>query len=164
MVKTGKWFGIVVAIFAIGVAPLIDKAGGGLFDLMKNLAALYNIPLLAVVVMAIFSKRTPAVAAFVAIFAGVGFYAWFGLVNKIPDSDLRMFFGHELHWLHIAGINFVFLIVIMLICRFTCPRSERHEQSHSGDVDITPWKFALPAGIAILILIAVMYAAMSRFG
>ena len=156
MVRVGKIFGIIIAIGAILVAPLIAKAEGGLFDLMKNLAALYNIPLLAVVVMAIFSKRTPPIAAIVAIVGGFIFYAWFGLYKE------NNIFGHELHWLHVAGINFVLLIGLMLIFRFLKPLAEPYQQKHTGDVDIAPWKFARIAGIGILILIAIMYVTMSR--
>ncbi len=163
MVKTGKTFGIVIGILAILVAPLIDKAEGGLFDLMKNLAALYNIPLLAVVVMGIFTKRVPAVAAMVAIIFGFCFYACFGLglFGTFPKNSL---FGHEMHWLHIAGINFIVLIVLMFIIGKIAPRKEAYEQAHSGDVDVTPWKFAKISGVIILMLIAIMYFAMSKIG
>ena len=78
MVRTGKIFGIAIAIGAIAVAPMIQHASGGLFDLMKKLAAFYNIPLLAVVVTGIFSRRTPSVAAWAAVFVGVAFYGYFG--------------------------------------------------------------------------------------
>ncbi len=158
MVKVGKIFGILIALGAIVVAPFIAKASGGLFDLMKNLAALYNIPLLAVVVMAIFSKRTPAIAAVVAILGGFAFYAYFGLYQQ------NTIFGHTLHWLHVAGINFVLLIAVMLAIRFIKPRSEAYQQAHTGEVDLSPWKFAVPVGVVVLVLIALMYFGMSRIG
>ena len=46
MVKIGKIFGIIIAIGAILLGPF-DRWKGfdGLFDLMKKLAALYNIPI-----------------------------------------------------------------------------------------------------------------------
>ncbi len=53
MVKAGKKFGLIIAVGAISLAPLIGGVDG-LFDMMKKLAALYNIPLLAVVLMGIF--------------------------------------------------------------------------------------------------------------
>jgi len=163
MVRTGKIFGGVIAIGAIAVAPLIDKAEGGLFDLMKNLAALYNIPLLAVVVMGIFSKRVPSIAAIAAIIFGFVFYACFGLglFGVFPKNSL---FGQEMHWLHIAGINFIVLIILMFIIGKIAPRKEAYEQTYTDDVDITPWKFARLSGIIILVLIAVMYFTMSRIG
>ncbi|NNE91714.1 MAG: solute:sodium symporter family transporter [Verrucomicrobiales bacterium] len=164
MVKVGKIFGICVAIGAIAVAPLISKASGGLFDLMKNLAMLYNIPLLALVLLAIFSKRTPAFAVYVGVIVGIVFYTWFGFFQQVPDTGLRKFFGYELNWLHIGAINFALIMVIMLTIRYIRPRPEPYEQSHTGDVDITPWKWAKPCGIGVLVLIAAMYLLMSRFG
>ena len=45
MVKIGKIFGIIIAVSAIGLAPLIGGVDG-LFNLMKKLAALYNLSLI----------------------------------------------------------------------------------------------------------------------
>lgn len=162
MVKVGKVFGIAIAIGAILLAPMIDtlKAAGfdGLFDLMKNLAALYNIPLLAVVLMGIFHKRVSSAGAMTAIVVGFVFWAVFGLWQ---DNNLL---GWKMHWLHLAAINFVLITLIMVVMAQISPREEAYEQVYTDEVDITPWKGAKTCGIVILILIALMYFAMSRFG
>lgn len=158
MVRTGKIFGTVIAIGAISVAPMIADAQDGLFDLMKKLAAFYNIPLLAVVVVGMFSRRTPSFAAWAAVIVGVVFYGYFGFYM---DNTV---FGYPLHWLHIAGMNFVLLVVVMLAITKFAPREIAWEQPHSEDVDITPWRFATPVGILILIAIGAMYWGMSTLG
>ncbi|MDB4721681.1 solute:sodium symporter family transporter [Verrucomicrobiales bacterium] len=162
MVKVGKFFGIVIAIGAIVLAPMIDvlKEAGfdGLFDLMKNLAALYNIPLLAVVFMGIFHKRVTSEGAMSAIIVGFVFWAYFGLFK---ENNL---FGYEMHWLHLAAINFVLISTIMIVMAIINPREKAYEQTYTNDVDITPWKGAKACGIIILILIALMYWGMSFFG
>ncbi len=157
MVRVGKILGTIIAIGAIAVAPMIARASGGLFDLMKQLAAFYNIPLLAIVVVGVFSKRVPSVAAFAAVLVGIVFYGYFGMYagNQIA--------GHTFHWLHIAGMNFVLIVAVMLIIGKVAPRETPWVQEWSGDVDVTPWRFALPCGIGILVLIAAMYVTMSRF-
>ena len=157
MVSVGKKIGIVIAIGAICVAPLI-AGQESLFTLMKKLAALYNIPLIGIVVVGMFSKRAPSTAAIAGILTGFVFYAIFGLYfgNTI--------FGQEFHWLHVAGINFGLVVFVMAAVTLVKPRPEPYVATHSGDVDITPWKGAVPAGIGILILIGLMYWGMSFFG
>ena len=158
MVRTGKVLGIIFAVGAISVAPLIAQASGGLFDLMKQLAAFYNIPLLAIVVVGIFSKRVPSIAGFAAVAVGVVFYGYFGIYmgNTIA--------GTEFHWLHIAGMNFVLIVATMLLIGVVKPREKAYVQAYTEDVDVTPWKLATPVGIVVLVLIAAMYYSMSLFG
>ena len=158
MVRTGKVLGIIFAVGAISVAPLIAQASGGLFDLMKQLAAFYNIPLLAIVVVGIFSKRVPSIAGFAAVAVGVVFYGYFGMYmgNTIA--------GTEFHWLHIAGMNFVLIVATMLLIGVVKPRETAYVQTYTEDVDVTPWKLATPVGIIVLVLIAAMYYSMSLFG
>lgn len=158
MVRTGKILGIIIAIGAIAVAPMIAHASGGLFDLMKQLAAFYNIPLLAIVVVGIFSKRVPSSAAFAAVLVGVVFYGYFGMYM---DNTIL---GTKLHWLHIAGMNFVLIVVTMLLTGVLKPRETEYIQAYTEDVDVTPWKFATPVGVTVLILIGAMYYSMSLFG
>ena len=162
MVKAGKIFGIIIAVGAILLAPMIDtlKEAGfdGLFDLMKNLAALYNIPLLAVVLMGIFHKRVTSAGAMTAIVVGFVFWGVFGLWQ---ENNLL---GWKMDWLHLAAINFVLITFIMVVMALISPREEVYEQVYTGEVDITPWKGAKACGIVILVLIALMYLAMSRLG
>lgn len=158
MVRAGKVIGIVAGLIAIICAPFIEGFGEGLFTLMKQLAALYNIPLLAIVVVAVFSKRVPSIAAIVGVLVGAVFYS---VVALFLDNTL---FGVSFHWLHIAGMNFVLIIFTMLLIGAIKPREVPYEQTYTEDVDITPWKLATPVGIVVLILIAAMYYTMSKFG
>ena len=52
----------------------------------------------------------------------------------------------------------------MAVMALINPREEAYEQVYTDEVDITPWKGAKTCGIVILVLIALMYLAMSRFG
>lgn len=158
MVRVGKIIGVILALGSICVAPMIATAGTGLFDLMKQLAAIFNIPILSLVVVGMFSRRTPSIAAWAAVLVGVVFYGYFSLYmnNEI--------FGHEFHWLHVAGMNFALIVSVMLVITVIRPRESAWEQPYSEDVDITPWKFAVPAGVLILVAIALMYWTMSGLG
>ena len=154
MVRAGKWFGGAIAVAAIVAAPLIGAAGEQLFDLMKKFAALYNIPLLAITLVGIFIPKTPAIAAKVALITGFVFYAVFGLWQN------NHLFGIKMHWLHIAGLNFALLVAITAVS----PRAKPYRQRYTEEVDITPWRGAVPCGIAVVALVAIMYFALSRFG
>ena len=151
-VRFGKICGIVIAIGAIGVAPWIANFEGGLFDLMKKLAALYNVPLLALTVVGIFFPRVPALGAKLAIVCGFIFYAVFGLWYD------NVVFGYEMHWLHVAGVNGLICVGVMLVTGLIAPLKKPYVPTESKDVDITPWRWAWPAGIAICITVVVLYA------
>jgi SSS family solute:Na+ symporter len=107
VVWIGKIFGIGLAIFAMLLAPVIANAPDGLFTLMKKLGAIFNIPILAVVIMAMMNKSTPAWAAKISLFMGMATYCYF------TWGMGETFFGLEMHWLHFAAINFAFLCVFM---------------------------------------------------
>lgn len=158
MVRIGKIFGAVVAVGAIAMAPLIMHFEGGLFDLMKKLSALYNVPLLTITLVGIFCPRMPPIAAKIALVTGPVFYGVFGLWQN------NTIFGHQIHWLHLAGINIALLTLVMLIVGFIRPTPEPHEQVYTHDVDITPWRGLWPSAAIVLILIVVIYVWLSRFG
>ena len=74
------------------------------------------------------------------------------------------FHGFEVNGLHLAGINFLLLVAVMMVFRVLRPQAP-FEQQHSGGVDITPWKYARPAGLAIVVIVATMYLGLwYRFG
>ncbi|MEZ6063412.1 MAG: solute:sodium symporter family transporter [Planctomycetaceae bacterium] len=168
-VKVGKLIGVVMIPVTVGLAVFFNRLASvdGLFNLMKNIAAVLNIPLLAIVVMGIISRTAPARAANIALAAGMLFQGFFGVAmdNVIGIRSGDAVHGLQMHWLHLAAVNFVFLLILMAIITKLSPRSEPFEQQYTEDVDITPWTLAKPAGAALVILIAAMYAGMwARFG
>lgn len=159
-VRAGKIFGLVTVPVSVGLVLYFRLySDQGLFDAMKATAAILNIPMIAVVVVAFLSKRTPAVGANVALVVGIIFQSVFGIWM---DNNL---FGFSVHWLHLAGINFLLLLVIMAAFRLAMPRPEPFEQKYSEDVDITPWRFAKPVSLATVVIIAAMYLGLyAKFG
>lgn len=151
-VRVGKISAVaIIPISVILVLVFAPYAEGGLFDLMKSIAAVLNIPLLAIVFMGFISSRTSAIAANVALVVGVVFQSYFGIMmgNSV--------FGISMHWLHLAALNFCLLIAVMYLLRLAAPRPEPYVQEYSKDVDIVPWKLAGPVGVGVILLIAVMY-------
>ena len=160
-VRVGKIFGVVMIPLSIVLALMFSSLSekSGLFNTMKSIAAVLNIPLLSIVFMGFVSKRTPAIAANIGLVCGVCFQTWFGIINS------NTFFGVEMHFLHLAAINFLFIVSVMSGLRLAQPRPEPYEQKYSEDVDITPWKHAKLVGGITVVLIATMYLGMwAKFG
>lgn len=167
-VRVGKIFAVLAIPLSVVLVVFFKSYGQqGLFDLLIQYISVTNIPMITIVLVAMLSKRTPAIAVMVALIAGMAFQLFFGILN---GGDLGVtigdtFYGWKMHGLHLAGVNFVFLLLIMLVFRIVMPQPVPFEQKYSGDIDITPWKMAKPIGFGLVIVIAAIYLSMwSRFG
>ncbi|MGB0767145.1 MAG: solute:sodium symporter family transporter [Phycisphaeraceae bacterium] len=61
VVASGKWFGWIIAIVAMTLAPLLAKTDS-IFQYLQTMNAIYFIPLLAVVVVGLLTRRVGAAA------------------------------------------------------------------------------------------------------
>jgi len=64
-----------------------------------------------------------------------------------------------MHEFHFLGVVFFGLIMLMTAIRIAAPRKTPWIHEHSGDVDLTPWKFAKPLGIALGGFVLILYLA-----
>ena len=153
VVRIGKIFGTVVVPLSVLLTAMVagDAEKGGMFNTMKQYAAVIQIPLLTIIFVGFVSKRAPAMSAIAGLAAGMTFQFYFGVLED------NVVFGTKLHWLHVLFINFLVMLVVMTAIRYALPRSEPYVQQYSEDVEIIPWKLAKPCGIAIVIFIAAMY-------
>ncbi|MBX2850463.1 MAG: solute:sodium symporter family transporter [Phycisphaeraceae bacterium] len=164
VVASGKWFGWVTAVVAMTIAPLL-AGQESIFGFLQAMNAIYFIPILSVVVIGMLTKRVPGWSANVALVLGVGFLL---IGNFLPigtndqGGDLLLA-GGVMHNFHYVGLVFVSLVALMLVARLIKPRPEPWAHEHSKQVDITPWKFAVPAGIALVIAVIVIYAVFADF-
>lgn len=152
VVKNGKRFGILLAVFSMFIAPFIANAPNGLFGYLQEVNGCYSIPILTIVVMGYLNKRIPALGAKVAIFSGVGLYIIYLLLKYFvvgPDSLP--------HFLHVMAIIFVLNVGIMMAIGKWKPRPQDFIQDYTKQVDITAWKYARPVGIAICLLVVAIY-------
>ena len=101
VVKYGKYFGIVLAILSMFIAPLIANAPSGLFGYLQEVNGCYSIPILTIIIVGYMTKKVPALAAKIAILSGVILYS-------ISQFILKPYFGDENypHFLHIMAILF----------------------------------------------------------
>ncbi len=154
VVRAGKAFGWVLAIVAMTVAPLLAQTGS-IFGYLQKMNGIYFIPIFSVVLVGLLSKRVPPVAAKIALVAGfsiiaIGYFVFPGAVAKL----------HEFHFL---GVVFISLVALMLIIGKIRPRATAWVQQDSGDVDLTPWKRAVPVSIALVVIVIVVYVKFADF-
>ena len=173
VVKAGKTFGVILAIMAMFIAPLIDNAPDGLFGYLQKVNGCYSIPILTIIVVGYLTKKVPAIAAKIAVFSGVILYSisiFFlepNLKSKaIETAEAAGITGKELlyveanaypHFLHVMAILFILNIIIMLVIGQLRPRTSEYELQYTEQVDITPWKYVKQVGMAVCVIVILIY-------
>lgn len=152
VVNSSKVFGWIMAVAAMTIAPLL-AGQDSLFGYLQKMNAMYFIPILAVVIVGLLTKRVPAIAAKLALVGGCLIIA---LVYFVPPFTGLLDVVNNFHF--VAGV-FVLLVAMMLIFGKLHPRPTAWVHEDSGQVDLTPWKGSIPAGIVLLILVFAIYAA-----
>lgn len=178
IVKKGKLFGICLALIAMLIAPWIAYASDGLFGYLQEVNGIYSIPILTVIVIGYLSKYVPAMAGKIAIVLGSLLYIISQFIIKPMVQDAAVAKANvdgtlseaaiELvekaaypHFLHVMAILFFANVTIMLIIGFIKPRAEPFSLEHSKEVEITPWKYVVPAGIGIVVTVIGTYLVFS---
>ena len=152
VIKHGKRFGIILAIAAMFIAPLIANAGS-LFDYLQEINGIYSIPILTVIFIGFVTKRVPAIAAKIGIVSG-------SLLYILSQFVLKPFvFGEDnyLHFLDVMAILFVVNVFIMLLIGKFYPRDKEYIQEYTKQVNIKPWKPAKKVGVLICIIVIGIY-------
>ena len=175
-VKAGKFFGLIVAALAMFIAPLIANAPDGLFSYIQQALGSLSVPILAVVVMGMVSKKVPAIGAKFVLIGGVIMYLVSLLIlspyfidsaietakaSGITDADQLSLIKAQAypHFLHVMGILFVINIGIMLIFAAIKPVNEKdyYVPVITDEIDVTPWKHSKLVGILITLLVLSTY-------
>ena len=173
VVKYGKTFGVILAIAAMFIAPLIANAGS-LFDYLQEINGIYSIPIFSIIIVGYLTKRVPAIAAKIGLVSGCLLYiisqffmqphfvtAALEAAKSSGITDIAALALIEAqaypHFLDVMAILFFLNVVIMLIIGKIKPREEAFVQEYTKQVDITPWKYTKPAGIAICVIVIGVY-------
>ena len=85
---------VVIALFSFVIAPLLQFAPDGLWQIIRIFTGFYNIPVIAVVIVGLFTTRVPSIGPKVAIVFHIIFYSLFQFVFKdilqIHFLDIRI--------------------------------------------------------------------------
>ncbi|GAB3056604.1 solute:sodium symporter family transporter [Salinicoccus sesuvii] len=148
--RMGRFATIGFGLLTIIIAPFISIFPQGLFAVVQEFNGLYSMPLLAIVLVGFYSRKTSSLGAKVTFAFHVVTYASSKLL--IPD----------IHYLYVWSV--LFLLDLAILVAFSKLRPEKDDfefEKYKNKVDITPWKHVRVTGILILILVAAMYIVFS---
>lgn len=154
LVRIGKIFGTVLAIVSICVAPVVSFAPSGLYDFLQSCFGFFNVPILAAVIVGMFTRNVPARAAKVSIVMHVVLYS---ISKFIPALQ-------NVHYLYVLAVLFVLNVAVMLLIGKISPRTTPYVMQDVGAVDLTPWKYRKIAAIGALCLMCCVYLLFSPLG
>ena len=157
MVRAAKIFVVVTAIAAMIIAPLL-AGQESIFKYLQKMNGIYFIPIFAVVVVGMLNRRVPAVAGTVGLVVGVVTIA---LGYFLPDG-MNPVTGLGIHEFHFLGLVFALLVVIMLVIGAVKPRSIPWELVSGNTIDMTPWKNAKWASLALVLVVLGIYIGFAR--
>ena len=155
LVTKGKYVGILLAVFAMCVAPLIAKAPSGLFNYLQMVNGFYNVPIFTLIIFGMLNKTAPAWSAKVTlIFFMIGYgCTQLGIIKT------------DLHFLHVLAILFVVSVVFMYLMGEFFPTANRYDDSKDLHVvDTTNWNKAPVVSIAIILCVFGVYVLFSSMG
>jgi solute:Na+ symporter, SSS family len=159
LLRLSKWFGAALAVVSFFVSPLLMYAPDGLWELIRRFTGFFNIPVIAVVLVGIFAKRVPAVAAKAAIcFHVITYY--------LLVFGLEQLFGISIgiNYIHIYAILFFTEVAMMLVIGKISPRKEAWRFSPRPSVDMKPWKYTLFVSVVLISLMFAFYIVFSPIG
>lgn len=160
VVRSGKIFGWIVAVGAMCIAPLLDHPlikERGIFDYLQKMNGIYFIPIFAVVLIGMLTKRVPPIAAKVALVVG---FSAIAIGYFVPPFDTVVASLHEFHFL---GIVFSWLLILMLVIGEITPRETEFVQQDVKAVDMTPWRHSRSAGILLILIVFSIYISFADF-
>ena len=154
LIRAAKIVSLVIALFSFVAAPALQYAPDGLWQVIRVFTGFYNIPVITLVLVGLFTRRVPALAAKVA----VGFHlVAYGLLQFVLEVPLS--------FIHIYAILFLIEVAIMLVIGRLLPRSEPWSYTpRPGVVDMTPWRGAVPVSLLLVASIVLTYVVFSPWG
>ena len=154
LVRIGKRFGIVLAIISICIAPVVSLAPSGLYDFLQSCFGFFNVPILATVIIGMFTKYTPPIAPKAGLILHVVLYS----LTKTP------LFPIHCHYLYVLFFLFVFQIAFQLIMGKVRPTAQPYVMKDAKVVDMAPWKHGKKAAIICIVLMLALYTLFSPIG
>ncbi|MEM7081362.1 MAG: solute:sodium symporter family transporter [Pseudomonadota bacterium] len=155
LVRIAKIASVVIALFSFAVAPLLQFAPEGLWQIIRIFTGFYNIPIIVIVIVGLFTRRVPALAAKCVIVFHVVAYA---ILKFLLDDVVT------LHFIHLYAVLFVVEVIMMLAIGHWRPRANEWTYTVQSKVDLTPWRFAIPTAVLLMSCVVIVYALFSTIG
>ena len=153
LIRVAKITSLVIAVLSFVTAPLLMFAPEGLWQIIRIFTGFYNIPVITIVLVGLFTRNVPALAAKVAI-----------IFHIIAYGLLQFVWQVEINFIHIYAILFAIELTIMLVIGRMYPMTTAWHFSPKAEVDMTPWHLAIPCAIVLVGLIISLYLMFSPIG
>ena len=155
LLRIARRTSIVIALFSFVVAPLLQFAPNGLWQVIRVFTGFYNIPIVAIVIVGLFTTRVPALGPKLVI----GFHLIaYGLLQFVFKDIVNI------HFLHLYAILFVLEIGILLATGYLRPRPDPWAYSTTQVVAMDPWVYRLPCAVSLLSCVVALYLVFSPIG
>ncbi len=164
-VKYAKNVGWLFAAFSICVSPFLQVMSTGLYDFGRSFTGFYNIPIITIVLVGMFSKKGSRLGAYIATGWHVFFYSGFKFWFKYIDSPLTdKICG--INYMHIYAISFIVMLIIIFVCAKISPNDKEFDRGSSKDpnYDMTPWKRRKPIAVWLVSFLVYEYFIFSKAG
>ena len=153
LINVAKIASVVIALFSFIVAPLLQFAPDGLWQIIRIFTGFYNIPVIAVVLIGIFTKSVPSIAPKIAI-----------IFHVIAYALLKFVWDIELNFIHIYAVLFVIEISIMLGIGYVWPSDKPWKFTPKAKVSLQPWRYAWAVSASLFTGIVLIYLVFSPVG
>ncbi|MEM1144082.1 MAG: solute:sodium symporter family transporter [Pseudomonadota bacterium] len=153
LIGTAKLASLLLALLSFLISPLLMYAPEGLWQIIRLFTGFYNIPVIAVVLVGLFTRRVPASGAKLAIIFHVIAY---GLLNFVWKP--------ELNFIHSYAVLFSIEVAIMLVFGQQRPRPQPWQFRREPTVNLVPWRYALPCATVLAASIIGLYLVFSPLG
>ncbi|SFQ28405.1 solute:sodium symporter family transporter [Salibacterium halotolerans] len=148
--RMGRTLTIVIGVMVTAIAPFISLFPQGLFAVIQEFNGLYSMPLLAIILIGFYSKKTSAFGAKAAF------------VFHVITYSLSKVLIPEIHYLYVWSV--LFFVDLAIIYIFSVARPEKLDfefDKYTSKTDLTPWKHSKWIGALILLTVVVMYTVFS---
>lgn len=164
-VSLAKKIGWGFAAFAICFTPFLNVLSTGLYDFGRSFTGFYNIPIITLVLIGMFSKKGSSLGAICAtgfhIFLYSGYKFWFQHID-LPITNAIC----GINYMHIYAISFVIMIIIIFVCSKISPNDKEfnNETTRTDNYDMTPWRLKNSFAIWLVSLLVYEYFLFSPAG
>ena len=154
LIRRGKRVATIMALITMCVAPFVVYAPEGMFQFIRRSTGLFNIPMIALVLVGFCTRRTSGPAACIAVVLYLAVY-----------TVVVFILGEPIHFIHIMGLLFAGMVVVMLAVSRFIPRPAPYTmRQDKRAVDLAPWRYGPPFATGLMALLVSIYLLCSPIG
>ena len=150
--RIGRLVTVLVGVIVVIIAPMISLFPQGLYAVVQEFNGIYNMPLLVLILVGFFVKRTSQLGAKVMFILHILLYA----LSKVLIT--------EIHFLYVLSVLFFIDLFVVLLFNKWKPSDEFDFSVNYAKVDITPWKHRYLVGGIIVLVVIGTYVLFSPLG